>query len=182
MLTNNDIKLWIELFCEIKARKLYSVIPFVCHCKHSNTMLCCTSSQSWVTPVHSACRRWPTQMGDTLNIWIRILTEVNRMFGCKQQWHDVKPRVLFNYTHMVLLSYGNIKYSTHDSWDQMEDIFTQASFLANIHSFRRIYFNLVPNVQTKSAIILTMARVCKDWILLTLPVRWTADKELITED
>lgn len=163
MLTKSYSKLRIELFCEINVWKLFGAIPFVCHCKHSNTIPRCTSSLSWVAPVHSACRWWPTQMGDALNIWTGVLrkyfTSMNVTFGCKRQWYDIKSRgckiiSIWSCNYIITLSV------LYNSWDQMEDIFTQASILAETHSFRRIYFNLVSNVQTKPAIILTMARVC----------------------
>lgn len=51
--------------------------------------------------------------------------------------------------------------------DQKDDNFTQESVLAKMYSFRGIFLNRISNVETKPAIILTMARVRKDCTLLT---------------
>lgn len=145
MLTHSYSKLWIKLFCEINACKSFSVMPFDCHCKHPKQSCLVTSSLSWVAWVHSAC--WISEQ----EFWRELSENISQICS----WWDMTS----NQGVVKLYPYGPV-IAKDDSWDHMNDIFTQASVLAKLHSFRRIYFNRVSNVQTKPAVIRSIWRAC----------------------
>lgn len=108
--------------------------------------------------MHSACWQWPAQMGGALNVWMEILTRTWKCFSNMTSNQEIVGPVwsVSVFDTRFLGWRGRYFYSS--------------IHFGTSHSFTRIYFNHLSNVQTKPAIILTMAcalvRIEFSWLFL----------------